>query len=521
MTTMTDHEVFISGAGPAGKILAILLGRKGHRVTLIDRQAATYPLPRAATHDSDFARILQNMGINPGARPDLTVPYDDFYIWTDAEGQPILKVDWSGRGESGWYNTNFFHQPALEAVFEQMIDELPSVTLRRGVELQNLRQHSDHVQLELKDNGRTKVETAAWLVGADGANSLVRTLTGMSVDDQGYFCDWLVIDVTFKDGYSFPHIARQLCDPARPTTKVPGGPHRRRWEFMLLPEETPEQMNKESVAWNLLAPDGVTPESANLERHAVYKFQARWAEQWRSGRSFIIGDAAHQMPPFAGQGLCAGIRDAVNLAWKLDAVLDRRANEKLLDTYGTERLHHARAYVEFSTQLGNVICVTDLQAARQRNERLRASVDDVIPKPPRPGLGEGIHTGRTGGQLSVQGRVRHGEVTGLLDDMIGGPGALIISQDTDWRPSQALRDQLSGWDIQSVPLGTGNSETFRDLDGVYERWLKEIGATAVLVRPDLHIFGAADSAGGLEDLAKSFLESARTGVSPAQQWAVA
>src|SRR6185436_13246372 len=131
------------------------------------------------------------------------------------------------------------------------------------------------------------------------------------------------------------------------------------WEFMRLPGEPIADLNREATAWQLLAPWGMTPDTATLERHAVYTFQARWVDRWRRGRLLLAGDAAHQMPPFAGQGMCSGMRDAANLAWKLDLVLRGRASESILDTYASERTVQVRATVEFSIELGRVICVPD------------------------------------------------------------------------------------------------------------------------------------------------------------------
>ena len=176
--------------------------------------------------------------------------------------------------------------------------------------------------------------TTRYVVGADGANSLVRQWIGSTVTDLGYFHDWLVIDLLMHaplEDFDFSPPAWQLCDPARPTTLVPGGPGRRRFEFMRLPTETVDELNEAETAWNLLAPWGITPATAKLERHTVYTFQARWCDTWRKGRLLLAGDSAHLMPPFAGQGMCSGLRDAFALAWRLDLVLDGRA-----------RRHHPR-----------------------------------------------------------------------------------------------------------------------------------------------------------------------------------
>lgn len=511
-TSRMTADVLIVGFGPVGKLLAIQLGRRGHAVVVVDRNEAGYPLPRAVTHCSDFARILQSVGLAPDTVPEITQPYDDMYVWRNGDGQTLVEVDWSGRGESGWYNTYFFHQPALEDALDEIVDGLASVRVMRGWEAVVLTQQHDAATVTVRgvDRGEEIAISAAWVVAADGANSKVRGWAGIEWHDEGYFYDWLVVDVKPRPGVEFPHIAAQSCDVRRPSTMVPGGPGRRRWEFMRLPHETKESLNRADKAWELIAQYGLTPDNADLERHSVYTFQACWATRWREGRVVLAGDAAHLMPPFAGQGLGAGVRDVMNLSWKLDAVLRGIADEQLIHTYGTERLQHAVAFVRFSTQLGQVICISDSERAAQRDARMIAdwSAGMKPPAPPRPGLGRGVHTGRAGGSLARQGRVRlPGTAPALFDDAFDGPGALIARSATvlDGVP-ESVRRSLADLRIDLVALSgpdTPGVTVVADLDRTYEAWLDELGADVVLVRPDFHLFGAG---GDAPDLAIGFLD---------------
>lgn len=239
------------------------------------------------------------------------------------------------------------------------------------MEITDLTEHDDHVELAGVDQAGTRRSARArYVVGADGANSRVRAHMDTGVTDTGFSFDWLIVDLVPHEEEDWSPMNWQLCDPVRPTTLVSGGPGRRRWEFLRLADETVEELNTTETAWRLLEPWGRTPENSTLERHAVYTFQARWADRWHQGRMLLAGDAAHLMPPFAGQGMCSGIRDAINLAWKLDLVLRGKAPDALLDTYTRERAGHVRHAIHMSVELGKVICVLDPDDAEVRNRRM-------------------------------------------------------------------------------------------------------------------------------------------------------
>ena len=515
-SSLLTADVLIVGFGPVGKVLAIQLGRRGHDVLVIDREESGYPLPRAVTHDSDFARILQSVDLSPDTIPDITQPYDDMYVWRNGKGQTLVEVDWKGRGESGWYNTYFFHQPALENALDAVVDGLPSVRVMRGWEAVEFAQGASLATVTVRSasTGEQCSVDVPWVIGADGANSGVRRWAGIEWHDEGYFHDWLVVDVKPRPGLVFPHVATQSCDVHRPSTMVPGGPGRRRWEFMRLPHESKESLNSTDKAWELLAPYGLTPENAELERHSLYTFQACWATRWREGRFLLAGDAAHLMPPFAGQGLGAGVRDVMNLSWKLDAVLRGLADEQLLDTYGAERLPHAVAFVKFSMQLGQVICISDPTAAAERDDRMIADWDAGMkpPAPPRPGLGPGVHTGPAGGALARQGRIRTpGGGPAMFDDAFGGPGA-VIARSTGALAGlpDTVRTLLTEFGVDLVALegpDAAGVTVVEDLDGTYTSWLEELGADVILVRPDFHLYGAGSNDQAAE-LATGFLTRA-------------
>jgi 3-(3-hydroxy-phenyl)propionate hydroxylase len=289
----------------------------------------------------------------------------------------------------------------------------------------------------------------------------------------------------------------QICDPARPTTLVSGGRGRRRWEFMRLPDESIDDLNSESTAWRLLEAWGFTADNATLERHAVYRFQARWVDTWRRGGMLIAGDAAHQMPPFAGQGMCSGLRDAANLAWKLDLVLSGKAPEKLLDTYASERVPHVQAVINFSMELGKVICIADRAQAEARDRAMIAAVKagTSLP-PPSVAIGPGVllpgdpHAG----QLFPQDRVQCGTTTGLFDDVVGR-GWTLLSRAAD--PAANLDDDSAAFfaSVGGISAHVGRQAPVRDLERTYERWFDRSGVDVVLQRPDFYVYGTAASDG--------------------------
>ncbi|MDJ0334392.1 bifunctional 3-(3-hydroxy-phenyl)propionate/3-hydroxycinnamic acid hydroxylase [Salinibacterium sp. G-O1] len=499
-TAATDNcDVMIVGLGPVGKLLAIHLGRAGHRVIVADRKTEGYPLPRAVTHDFEFARILQSIGLSPDTIPEITEPYDDMYVWRNADRQSLVEVDWSGIGSSGWYNTYFFSQPALEDRMELVLSTIPTVTVLRGWSADIL--SDDEVVstgLTQVATGAQRVVTSRYLVGADGANSTVRRWAGIDWHDMGFFYDWLVVDVIPDPSLEFPHVAIQTCDIARPATMVPGGPGRRRWEFMRLPHETIESLNKTERAWELLEPFGIRPDNSELERHSVYTFQAGWATSWRRGHILLAGDAAHLMPPFAGQGLGAGLRDVMNLFWKLGSVLAGHATESVLDTYETERLTHIREFIDFSISLGRVICITDPAEAAERDERMIAELakGNAPPSPPAPQLGPGLHL-PGGGQLSPQAVIRVDDATVRFDDLYSGSVLLLAKAETFEQVAAETADMIRELGITVVALRGRHPEvaTLDEVDGTYATWLDQLSAECVLIRPDFYTFGASNAAG--------------------------
>jgi flavoprotein hydroxylase len=473
--TDVDADVVVVGCGPVGLTLAVLLAQHGHAVTILERQPAPYPLPRAVHLDHEVARILQSAGI--GAELEAITEPADVYEWRNGEGTVLLRLGRDGAGASGWPLSSMFHQPTLEAILERRARDL-GVDIRRASTVTDLSQHQEVVALAVGD----EVVEARYAVGCDGARSTVRTLLDVPTTDLGFFYDWLIVDVVLHHERRFDPVNLQVCDPARPTTVVSGGPGRRRWEFMRIDGEQLDDL--EARAWELLEPWDVRPDNATLERQAVYTFGARCAERWRSGRAFLAGDAAHQMPPFAGQGLCAGIRDAANLAWKLHLVLTGAAADALLDTYEQERLPSARKAIELSVELGRIICVPDRAEAAARDAAMAPLVGaEPAEAPTLPGVDHGVvHPGSAhAGSLFVQGIV-----DGRRFDDVHGGGWTLVTVEPD---GCDLAADVAGW-FGSIG---GRVVAVAPDDPVYGRWFADRGVIAALQRPDFHLYGTAAS----------------------------
>ncbi|MDX6739534.1 bifunctional 3-(3-hydroxy-phenyl)propionate/3-hydroxycinnamic acid hydroxylase [Actinocorallia sp. A-T 12471] len=520
-TPLRDRvDCLVVGGGPVGLLSAVLLGQAGLRVAVVERQPRRYPLPRACTIDHEALRVLQAAGLMAD-HADLFEPSlgeRGGYEFRNGEGELLQAIDWNRASESGWATTNGFHQPDLEAALEARAAATPGVTVHRGVAFQALAQDGDGVAVRVAPTERpgAAVEVSArWLIGADGANSQVRAALGVEVGDSGFEADWLVADYLPRIEEKWTAFATQYCDPAQPATAVNSGPGRRRFEFMRRADMTVAELGEESTAWRLMAPWGVTPETARLERHAVYTFRGRWAHSWQVGNAFLAGDAAHLMPPFLGQGLCSGIRDARALTWRLAMVHRGLAAPSVLDSYGPERVGHVREIIDEAVAAGRVICELDPARAAVRDAEMKRLARDpgfATRRPPHPRLGEPsltVASGGVEGRLAPQGRVRAADRTGLFDDVVGG-GWQLVSRTGD--PAAALDPADAAW-FREIGGVTADLSCVHDLDGVYARWFVEHGCEAFLARPDFAVFAAGrheDAARFVVQLRRALTHTPRT-----------
>ena len=344
-----DVDVLIVGLGPVGAALANLLGRYGVRVLAIDKAAEIFMKPRAIALDNEALRILQLVGVRDGEFSTVAIPQVQYH--SPLFGR-FARIN-STRIVDGHPMLVTFYQPELEQLLRAKLAQLLTVRVQLGMTLENLFDDGRQVKALLRGaNGAQQEVRARYLVGTDGANSLVRRLLGLEFEGRTFPQDWLIVDALDVPN-PIDH-CEFICDPRRPTPHMvaPGG--RQRWEFMLKPGEQPEDMERPESVRRLLAP-WCDVEKIRIERTAVYRFQAREAKSFSKGRCFLAGDAAHVTPPFAGQGLVAGLRDVANLAWKLAWVIRGQADQRILDSYDVERRPHARKIIALARFLGALV----------------------------------------------------------------------------------------------------------------------------------------------------------------------
>jgi 3-(3-hydroxy-phenyl)propionate hydroxylase len=399
----------------------------------------------------------------------------DSYHFLTAERQTLMHFNpGHGTSPSGWPASNMIHQPSLEEVLRKKIAAHERVTLKTAWALTDLKQDDASVTLVFDTPDGAVQKTSTYAIGCDGGGSTVRTLIDVELEDLGFDEPWLVIDAIVHDPTKVPRENLQICDPARPTTCVLMGAGRHRWEFMLLPGETPEAVLDDQFIQNLLEPWDVAS-AVTLERKAVYRFHALVARQWRRNRVFLAGDAAHQTPPFAGQGMCAGIRDVANLSWKL-AQSTRQTNDTLLESYQLERDPHVRTIIDLAIFMGRTVCITDKAAAAQRDKEMlaqRVEAEDpsgamVFPPFASGCLLEGASWAGTYFSQPWSASVK-------LDDVLSNCAWLITDQ--------------TGASTSTVQWVSLRDPSIAPFASVLADWLKQSGQDAVLVRPDRYVFG--------------------------------
>ncbi|NKY60855.1 bifunctional 3-(3-hydroxy-phenyl)propionate/3-hydroxycinnamic acid hydroxylase [Nocardia flavorosea] len=478
--TARTLPVVIVGAGPTGLTAATLLAQYGVESVVLERWGGVYPRPRAVHLDGEVRRVLARLGVDAEfaarSRPALGLRLLD----RDMRLLAQFDRDPTG-GRNGYPEANLFDQPELETMLRDNLGRYSSATLRGNAEVSAIVPENDCVRVDFVDrlNGSADSVRARYVLGCDGANSIVRSALGSPMRDLGYSQRWLVLDIATTAELGQWDGVHQVCDPVRAATYMRIGATRYRWEFRLLPGESAADFADPHRLRPLLQPwtGKISQEELTLLRVAEYTFRARLAERWRRGPLFILGDAAHLTPPFIGQGLGAGLRDAANLTWKLAGVLRGELSGNALDTYETERKPHARTMIRLAKLTG----ATMTDGGRLGN-RLRRLMAPHLHR--APGLTRPITSGETpplrrseliaprrsprhlAGRLIPNPLLDNGR---RLDDAVAGRYAIITA--TPPRPPEIRTVENRGAVLIDALPGS-------DL----HRWL---GRThAVLIRPD-------------------------------------
>jgi 3-(3-hydroxy-phenyl)propionate hydroxylase len=479
-TAAYDCDVLVIGLGPIGAALTALLATRDVATIAIDAELSPYPMPRAVHFDHEIMRIFQEIGITEQIL-DHAAPADR-YEFRNGSGELLIAFDPIPMAPCGWASGYMFHQPGLEQTLRDRLTTLPKADVRLGWRFESFTQDEEGVTANLTSPDGPVTIRARYLVGCDGAKSRVRQAIGAELSDYAFDEPWLVIDVKLLPGARLPDVNLQICDPKRPTSCVHSGPGRHRWEFMMLPGETADQVLADDFIQALLAPWDCGP--IEIERRAVYRFHGLVAKRWRLGRVMLAGDSAHQTPPFAGQGMCAGMRDAANLAWKLDAMLGGHADDALLDSYQAEREPNVRTIIEFAIGMGRVICTLDEETATARDRDMLARKATGAPLLPSPRAAP-FKTGCVLAGNPSAGEIFPQPTSGQtrLDDVLGQEAWLIS------------REPVSAPGITARHLGEEILAPFRP---ALATWLDKRKVDAVLVRPDRYIFGSGEPQALLE-----------------------
>jgi 3-(3-hydroxy-phenyl)propionate hydroxylase len=505
---MTEHEydydVVISGYGPAGQAAASLLARLGHRVCVFERFPTLYGQPRLCTIDGESARIVQQAGDVDHAFRESS--WCRRYDLLDGDENLLMSVDWSDLHIGGYPGRISFFQPDVEDAMDTAARER-GAEINQGWEVSAIEQDADGVTVNARvrdlgygtAGGQERTVRARYLIGTDGARSFTREAVGITREDFGFRDAFLSVDCErLRPLDPKFDVAYSISAPGRTIAYIPIGRHRMRFEFLVNPDDDHSHLLVPEIGYDFLEQAyGLTKEDVRIYRQVIYPFEGKVAHQWRKGRVFLAGDAAHLMPPFLGQGACSALRDAINLAWKLDLVIRGATPEALLDTYELERSPHATVLVQGSVIVGQIACERDPEKAAARDAMYRSG--DVPPPPDQPKLEDGILHRQPDGSIAVptaelmeQGIGRYQGETGRFDDLVGW-GFQLIAWEAD--PLADLDDEqrafLDAIGTKAIKV-TSNPDDggWLDLDRTYESWFTDRDMLrAVLVRPDFSIFG--------------------------------
>ncbi|RYZ38335.1 MAG: bifunctional 3-(3-hydroxy-phenyl)propionate/3-hydroxycinnamic acid hydroxylase [Myxococcaceae bacterium] len=509
-------DVIVVGSGPVGAMAANLLGQYGLRTVVIEKETVPHTQSRAINADDEAQRIFQAAGLTgelgPGFHPCLKMTY------VDDEMRVLAEVDFTKvERPNGHFIGSLFSQPRLEASLTRGMERFPHVALWRGHEVESFMQDEDGVSVRVKENatGRTLTVRARYLLACDGAKSGIRRRLGLKLEGTTGIAHALAI--TVETPSSAPDFTYYPCGPTRVGIVTRTAHDEMRFDTVVKPDQDLEYVRSPEYVRGIIAPY-IDPDSVRVKSVNLYAWHSRMAEKWRVGRVFLLGDAAHLMPPFLGQGVCSGLRDAANLSWKIAHVLNGAAEASLLDTYEVERRPHAAEMMRMSEALGSMLSSGGPLMARARNAFIKLLYRMPVTGPfireykMKPNLfhAEGFLFGGKRGKAKTAGegayfpqpRVEHGEEGERpLDDVIGQrfavltrPGAPADVQ----QAAKALAEDIGGLWLSVAPAarsGAGRAGEVVDLEGKLGEWFAQHAADLVVIRPDRYVYAATNRAG--------------------------
>ena len=497
-----NYDVAVIGYGPTGATAANLLGQLGLKVVVIERDPDIYGRARAISTDEEVMRIWQSVGLAERLQQDM-LP-DRPLAFVDADGRPFIDLKVTPRG-SGHPPQQFLYQPAVDQVLREGVARFPNVEVLVEHECLRVTTKDDGVELMLADlrTDTFKRLRASYVIAADGGSSPTRGQLGVGYSGRTYAERWVVIDTKVLRQWDAHDRLRFHCNPARPTVDCPTPLGHHRWEYPARAGEDDRKLVSDEEVWKVLNAQGITEDEVKVLRAVVYCHHVRVADRWRVGRVLLAGDAAHAMPPWIGQGMSAGVRDAANLCWKLAAVLRGQAPDSLLDSYQAERKPHVTEVTRRAVFVGRIITERNKVVAALRNHALRAiirlpSAGTRLQKSmwiPHARYRDGFLAaghGAAGWQIPQPWVIDTDGATVRLDDVLGNQWMLLYTGDAPFG-AQAWTDRglpalrLCGPESRLQP------GTIRDMGGTLVHWLQQHDAVALVVRPDGFIYAAAKS----------------------------
>ena len=504
-----DVDVVIIGFGPTGATAANLLGQRGIRTAVVERDISIYPRQRAIASDEDAHRVWQGLGLFDDMLATMSA---DVRVHFKHGDKTFLSMTSSQSHDQGVPGMCYYHQPELERVLRQGIERFPTVTVMPGYDAIDLTQDEQSVTVTLRpaDGSPDRTITGRYVIACDGGSSSIRKLLGIALPGKHIEEPWF--DIQLRAWYDLPVDAPLdftfISDPQRPGVDCPCPMGYHRVEFRVNKGETVEQLQTEEGLRGLLAERGIDYDKVEIYRSWGYTFHIRQAEQWRKGRAFLAGDAAHIMPPFAGQGVSSGVRDVANLCWKLDAVLNAHADPSLLDTYEPERRPNVQQLTDFSLRIGKLVMLENRTAVRLRDSVIRFAMKlpTLGPLIRSNGLKPRYELGTTGGFFGRTALRRSPRGTFIAQPWVTGsdltPVRLDTVLDNKWTwvgfPSAPIPQPLADAGVNEVKLEYSSAVAAHDVaaghyvdsEGTLERQMQRSRAQGFLVRPDRFIYGS-------------------------------